>query len=57
MNHLAGESDRVVPRANAEMIAQEISTVQIVTIEGSHMAMYTNPLAAAAAITHFIQNL
>jgi len=55
--YLAGSRDRVVPRRNAELIVREVSTVQVVTIEGSHMAMYTNPMATATAITRFIRSL
>jgi pimeloyl-ACP methyl ester carboxylesterase len=53
--YLAGSHDRVVPRWNAEAIIQEQPAVQLVTITGPHLAMYTNPGAAAAAITDFIK--
>jgi len=53
--YLAGSHDRVVPRRNAETILQEMSKTQIMTIEGPHLAMYTNPVAAAAAIMRFIE--
>ena len=53
--YLAGSHDRVVPYRNAEMMAREMPTIRTVTIEGSHMAMYTNPMAAATAIARFMQ--
>jgi len=52
--YLTGSQDHLVPRHNAELIVREVPTVQVVTIEGSHMAMYTNPVAAVVAITRFI---
>ncbi len=53
--YLAGSHDRIVPRRNAEVIIREMSTVQVETIKGQHMAMYTNPMAAVTAIARFMQ--
>ena len=53
--YMAGSHDRVVPRRNAEAILRELPTIQTVTIEGPHLAMYTNPVAAATAITGFMR--
>ncbi len=53
--YIAGSHDRVVPHRNAEAIIREGSKTQIVIIKGSHLAMYTNPAAAATAITGFLQ--
>jgi len=53
--YMVGSHDRVVPRRNAEVILRELPTVQMETIEGPHLAMYTNPVAAATAITGFMR--
>lgn len=53
--YLVGSHDRVVPHWNAQAILAEAAKTQIVTIEGPHLAMYTNPKAAAAVITEFMQ--
>jgi pimeloyl-ACP methyl ester carboxylesterase len=46
--------DRAVPPHNLEEIARQRPTAEIVTIAGPHLAMYTNPGAAADAIERFI---
>jgi pimeloyl-ACP methyl ester carboxylesterase len=51
---LAGSRDRVVPARNAEELVRELPSVKVVTIDGPHLALYTNPVAAADAIVEFI---
>ncbi len=55
--YVAGSHDRVVPLRNGEEVVREAPTARIVTIAGPHLAMYSNPVAAATAITTFMQEL
>ena len=55
--YLAGSRDSIVPRRNADQVVRESPSAKIVTIDGPHLAMYTNPDAAARAIAGFIQSL
>jgi pimeloyl-ACP methyl ester carboxylesterase len=48
--YLASSRDSVVPRANAEEIAHHAPSSRLVVIDGPHMALYTNPKAAADAV-------
>jgi pimeloyl-[acyl-carrier protein] methyl ester esterase len=52
--YLAGSRDKVVPRRNAEEVLRESRSAKLVTIEGRHLALYTNPEAAVEAIVEFI---
>jgi pimeloyl-ACP methyl ester carboxylesterase len=52
--YLAGSRDTVVPSRNAEDVVRESPSAKIVTIEGAHLALYTNPEAAAHAIVKFM---
>jgi pimeloyl-ACP methyl ester carboxylesterase len=52
--YVAGSRDRVVPRRNAEEVVRELPSTQVVTIDGPHLALYTNPAAAVEAIVGFI---
>lgn len=52
---IAGSNDGVVPRHNVEEILRVKPSASVRLIEGSHFALYTNPIASAAAITLFIQ--
>lgn len=52
---IAGSNDGVVPQHNVEEIVRTRPSVSVRIIEGRHFAMYTNPTAAADAITEFIQ--
>lgn len=52
--YLAGSRDRVVPRYNAVEIANGFNSTKVVTIDGAHMALYTNPAAAVDAIVEFV---
>ena len=51
---IAGSHDGVVPLRNVEEIVRVRPSVRVRTIEGRHFAMYTNPTAAANAITEFM---
>jgi len=52
---IAGSNDGVVPQHNVEEIVRVRPSVYVRIIEGRHFAMYTNPKAAADAITEFMQ--
>ena len=52
--YVAGSRDRVVPSWNAEEVVRELPSTKVVTIDGPHLALYTNPRAAAHAITRFM---
>ena len=52
--YLAGSRDTVVPSRNAEDVVRESPSAKIITIEGPHLALYTNPEAAAHAIVKFM---
>ena len=52
--YIASSRDDIVPRHNLDEIMQLRPSVQVVTIDGPHQAMYTNPHAAAQAIASFI---
>jgi pimeloyl-ACP methyl ester carboxylesterase len=55
MLYVAGSHDRVVPRRNAEEIVRELPATRIVTIEGPHLALYTNPTGSLDPILGFIR--
>jgi pimeloyl-ACP methyl ester carboxylesterase len=55
--YLAGSRDRVVPSRNAREVIRESPSTKVVTIDGPHLALYTNPGAAAHAIAAFMRNL
>jgi pimeloyl-ACP methyl ester carboxylesterase len=52
--YLRSQSDFFVPPDNAAEIAQLRLDVRTVTIPGRHLALYSNPRAAATAITDFV---
>jgi len=54
--YLAGSKDRVVPNCNAEEIVRELPSTKVVTIEGPHLALYSNPTAAVRAIVRFVND-
>lgn len=54
--YLAGSRDRVVPNWNAEEVVRESPTAKVVAIDGPHLALYTNPRAAAHVIVGFIRD-
>jgi len=49
--YLAGEGDDVVPSWNADDVVKALPSTRVETIAGAHMAMYSNPKAAADVIT------
>jgi pimeloyl-[acyl-carrier protein] methyl ester esterase len=53
--YLAGSRDKVVPRRNAEEVVREFPSTKVVTIDGPHLALYTNPGAAVDAIVGFMR--
>jgi pimeloyl-[acyl-carrier protein] methyl ester esterase len=52
--YLASSDDEVVGPGNGEEVVRELATARLVTIVGPHLAMYTNPGAAAEAIVSFM---
>jgi pimeloyl-ACP methyl ester carboxylesterase len=52
--YLRGSTDIVVPRWNAHAVARAIPSARVVTIDGPHLALYTNPATAADVIARFI---
>lgn len=55
--YLLGERDLVVPPRNIREIVAACPLVQVVRIPSSHWVLQTQPAAAAAAITDFMDNL
>src|SRR5262245_6706429 len=53
--YVRGSADIVVPRWNARAVSRAIPSARIVTIDGPHLALYTNPAKAADVIAHFIR--
>jgi pimeloyl-ACP methyl ester carboxylesterase len=53
--YLASSRDTVVPRRNADDVVRERPSARLVTIEGAHMALYTNPHAAAEEICRVLR--
>ena len=52
--YIASSSDAVVPLRNAIEVLRLQPSAQLAVIAGPHLAMFTNPLAAAQAIERFI---
>jgi pimeloyl-ACP methyl ester carboxylesterase len=52
--YLSGSADIVVPSWNARSVKHEMPSAEIVTIDGPHLALRTDPVAAAAVVTKFI---
>lgn len=52
--YLAASDDAVVPARNVRDVVSARASVKVTTIAGRHLAMYTNPEAAARAIEAFI---
>jgi len=53
--YVSGTRDGMVPPRNLEEVVRVRPSVSVRTIEGRHFAMYTNPSAAADAITEFLR--
>jgi pimeloyl-ACP methyl ester carboxylesterase len=54
--YLAGSRDKVIPRRNVEEILKELPATKVVTVDGPHLALYTNPEPAVSAIVDFIND-
>jgi pimeloyl-[acyl-carrier protein] methyl ester esterase len=52
--YLAGSRDKIVPRRNVDDVMRERPSTKVVTLDGPHLALYTNPGAAVRAIVEFI---
>lgn len=52
--YIASSKDSIIPQRNAAEVVQLQPTARLVTIDGPHQAMFTNPRAAAQAIGDFI---
>lgn len=53
--YVRGSADIVVPRWNARAVSRAIPSARVVTIDGPHLALYTNPAKAADVIAQFIR--
>jgi len=53
--YVASSNDRVIPRRNLDEVRTTARACEVVTIEGSHLALVTNPAPAAAHIARFVQ--
>ncbi|HEY7220214.1 MAG TPA: alpha/beta hydrolase [Candidatus Binatia bacterium] len=52
--YLAGSRDKVIPRRNVDEVMRELPSTKVVTVDGPHLALYTNPGASVRAIVQFI---
>jgi len=53
--YLASTRDEVIPRTSLEEILVHAPHTQVAEIEGPHLALFTNPVQAAARIAGFLQ--
>ena len=53
MLYLRASDDRVVPARASELISRSHSHVRVVTVDGPHALLQTNPVACAAAVRQF----
>jgi pimeloyl-ACP methyl ester carboxylesterase len=53
--YLRADEDRVVPAAASDLISRINNSAKVVTIEGPHALLQTNPNACASAIKEFSQ--
>jgi len=54
--YLAGSRDKVIPRRNVDEVIRERPSTKVVTVDGPHLALYTNPEAAVRAIVQFMKD-
>jgi len=54
--YLGASRDIVVPRWNARLIQKEMPSARVVIIDGPHLALRSNPVDAAAAVTTFMMD-
>jgi pimeloyl-ACP methyl ester carboxylesterase len=50
---LAGAADRVVPQCNVDELRAAVPTLEVHILEGGHMALFTDAVAAAARASEF----
>jgi pimeloyl-ACP methyl ester carboxylesterase len=50
---VAGSRDWVVPRRSVRLIERQAASIQVATVHGPHLALLTNPKAAAQPIVQF----
>ena len=55
--YIASSKDGIVPRRNAEEVQRLRPSARVVAIDGPHLAMFTNPAVAAAAIARFVAEI
>jgi pimeloyl-ACP methyl ester carboxylesterase len=55
--YVAASRDRVIPRRNLDDVRSGARTCEVVTIDGSHLALVTNPEPAAAHIAGFMARI
>jgi len=53
--YIGGSKDIIVPPWNARAVANAIPAARVVTIDGPHLALYTNAAAAADVIVDFMR--
>jgi len=53
--YIRGSKDIIVPPWNARAVANAIPAARVVTIDGPHLALYTNAAAAADVIVDFMR--
>jgi pimeloyl-ACP methyl ester carboxylesterase len=52
--YVAASRDRVIPRRNLDDVRSGACSCEVVTIDGTHLALVTNPEPAAAHIARFV---
>jgi pimeloyl-ACP methyl ester carboxylesterase len=53
--YVAGSRDRVVPRHNIDDVRSAARRCEVVTIDGPHLALFTNAAPAALHIADFVR--
>jgi pimeloyl-ACP methyl ester carboxylesterase len=53
--YLESSNDDVIPRHNVDDMLSLAPNINLVTIDGPHLALFTNPVKAAAEIAEFMQ--
>jgi len=54
---MAGTRDSVVPHHNSEEIVRELPSTTVARLEGGHLALDSNPEAAARVLSSWIEEL
>jgi pimeloyl-ACP methyl ester carboxylesterase len=55
--YVAGTRDTVVPHHNSEEIVRELPSTTVAHLEGGHLALYSNPEAAARVLSSWIEEV